>query len=154
MSKPDNNIALNKKSTHEYFIEQRFEAGLALEGWEVKSLREGKVQLVDSYILFKRGEAFLIGTQIQPLPTALAYSMPDPLRTRKLLLNRSELNRLIGCVERQGYTLIPLKLYWSKNYVKIKIALAKGKKSHDKRDSVKERDWQREKSRILKHSSN
>jgi len=146
-------IALNKKARFEYFVEDEYDAGLVLEGWEVKSLRAGKVNLSDSHVIVKHGEAFLIGAQIQPLPTALIYSMPDPLRTRKLLLNRSELNRLIGCVERQGYTLIPLKLYWSKNYVKIKIALAKGKKSHDKRDTLKERDWQREKSRILKHSS-
>ena len=150
MSKPDNNIALNKKSTHEYFIEQRFEAGLALEGWEVKSLREGKVQLVDSYILFKRGEAFLIGTQITPLKTVSTHFTPDTTRTRKLLLNRKEIDRLAGAVERDGYTVVPTKLYWKQNRIKLEIGLAKGKKQYDKRDAEKNKDWERDQARLMK----
>lgn len=143
-------IAINKKARFDYFIESEFEAGIVLEGWEVKSLRAGKINFVDSHIIIKYGEAFWIGAQIQPLPTAALHLYPDPSRTRKLLLNRRELNQLIGSVERQGYTLIPLSLYWSKNRVKIKIALAKGKKTHDKRDTIKDRDWQRDKARIMK----
>jgi len=150
MSKPDNNIALNKKSTHEYFIEQRFEAGLALEGWEVKSLREGKVQLVDSYILFKRSEAFLIGTQITPLKTVSTHFTPDATRTRKLLLNRKEINKLASAVERDGYTVVPTKLYWKQNKIKLEIGLAKGKKQYDKRDAEKNKDWERDQARLLK----
>lgn len=143
-------IALNKKAHFEYFIEDEYEAGLVLEGWEVKSLRAGKINLSDSHVIIKYGEAFLLGAQIQPLPTASAHLFPDANRTRKLLLNRRELNQLIGSVERQGYTLVPLALYWKNNRVKIKIALAKGKKTHDKRDTIKDRDWQRDRARLMK----
>ncbi len=143
-------IATNKKARFDFFIENEFEAGVALEGWEVKSLREGKINLSDAHVIIKYGEAFLLGAQIQPLPTASSHLNPDPIRTRKLLLNRKELNVLIGSVERQGYTIVPLSLYWKRNKVKAKIALAKGKKSHDKRETVKDRDWQRDRSRIMK----
>jgi SsrA-binding protein len=145
-------IAENKKARFDYFIEEDFEAGLVLEGWEVKSLRAGKVNLSDAHVIVKHGEAFLLGSQIQPLPTAATHTEPDITRTRKLLLKRRELSRLIGSVERQGYTIVPLNLYWKKNRVKLKIALAKGKKTHDKRQSIKEREWNRARSRILKHS--
>src|SRR5476649_1476504 len=117
-------IVVNKKVRFDYFIEDEFEAGLVLEGWEVKSLRAGKINLSDAHVIIKYGEAFLLGAQIQPLPTASTHSIPDPIRTRKLLLNRKELNHLIGSVERQGYTIVPLSLYWKKNNIKIKVALA------------------------------
>lgn len=146
----DSTIVMNRKAGFDYFIENQYEAGLVLEGWEVKSLRAGKVNLSDAHIIIKHGEAFLFGAQIQPLITASTHSIPDPIRTRKLLLNRKELNQLIGSVERQGYTIIPLSLYWKKNNIKIKIALAKGKKEHDKRVSIKDREWQRDRSRIMK----
>jgi len=144
-------IALNKKARHEYTLEDRLEAGLALEGWEVKSLRAGKVQMVDSYILLKNGEAFLFGALITPLPTASTHIHPDSRRTRKLLLHRNEIDKLIGAVDRKGYSLIPTAMYWRKGRAKLEIALAKGKKEHDKRAAIKERDWQRDKQRILKH---
>ncbi len=144
-------IALNKKAKHEYFIEDRFEAGIALEGWEVKSLREGRAQISESYVLIKERQAFLLGCLITPLPTASTHISPDPTRTRRLLLHRGELNRLIGQVERKGYTLVPTAMYWKKNgRVKLEIGLAKGKQQHDKRASDKDRDWQRDKQRILK----
>ena len=146
----DSTIALNRKAGFDYFIEDQYEAGLVLEGWEVKSLRSGKVNLSDAHVIIKYGEAFLLGAQIQPLPTASTHSIPDSIRTRKLLLNRKELSHLIGSVERQGYTIVPLSLYWKKNKIKIKIALAKGKKEHDKRDTVKDREWQRDRLRIIK----
>lgn len=149
-TKSNTSIALNRKAHFDYFIEDEFEAGLVLEGWEVKSLRAGKINLSDAHVIIKYGEAFLLGAQIQPLPMAAAHLLPDANRTRKLLLNRRELNQLIGSVERQGYTLIPLSLYWKNNHVKIKIALAKGKKTHDKRDTIKDRDWQRDRARIMK----
>lgn len=149
----NNTIALNRKAKFDYSIEDELEAGLILQGWEVKSLRAGKINLSDAHVIIKYGEAFLLGAQIQPLPTASTHLSPDSTRTRKLLLNRVELNRLIGCVERQGYTLIPLSLYWRKNKVKMKLALAKGKKSHDKRDTIKERDWQRDRARLLKKNN-
>lgn len=149
-NKPSSTIVLNKKARFEYFIEDEFEAGLVLEGWEVKSLRAGKVNLTEAHVILKRGEAYLLGSQIQPLPTAAAHLFPDPTRTRKLLLNKRELDKLIGSIERQGYTVVPLSLYWKKNRIKAKIALAKGKKTHDKRESIKSRDWQRDKSRIMK----
>lgn len=150
IKKDSDTIVLNKKARFEYFIEEELEAGLVLEGWEVKSLRAGRVNLSDAHVIVKHGEAFLLGAQIQPLPTTAAHTNADPIRTRKLLLNRKELNKLIGSVERQGYTLIPISLYWSRNKVKMRLALARGKKSHDKRDTIKERDWQRHKSRIMK----
>ena len=143
-------IALNKKARHEFFIEDRFEAGVALEGWEVKSLRAGRGQLTESYVLIKDGEAFLLGAHIAPLPTASTHIHPDPRRTRKLLLHREELNRLIGATERKGYTLVPLALYWKRSRAKLEIGLAKGKKLYDKRATEKERDWDREKERLLK----
>ena len=146
----DSTIALNKKARHDYVLEERFEAGLALEGWEVKSLRAGKVQLRDSYILLKNNEAWLFGTLITPLPTVSTHIKPEPQRNRKLLLHRSELNKLIGAVERKGYALVPTALYWKHGKVKLEIALAKGKQAHDKRQSEKERDWQRQKQRIMK----
>ncbi|MCX7117775.1 MAG: SsrA-binding protein SmpB [Legionellales bacterium] len=143
-------IVINKKVRFEYFIEDEYEAGLVLQGWEIKSLRAGKVNVSDSHVIVKHGEAWLLGAQIQPLPTASTHQPPESLRTRKLLLHRRELDQMIGLVERQGYTLVPLSLYWRKNKVKIKVALAKGKKSHDKRETTKDREWQRESSRIMK----
>ena len=143
-------IALNKKARHDYFIEEKFEAGVVLEGWEVKSLRAGKVQIRDSYVLLKDSEAFIIGCLITPLPTASTHISPDPQRTRKLLMHRKEINRLIGAVERKGYTLVVTALYWKHGKVKAEVGLAKGKQEHDKRQTLKERDWQREKHRTLK----
>lgn len=148
-----NTIALNKKAQHDYYLEQRFEAGLALEGWEVKSMREGRAQLKESYVIFKKGEAFLIGAHMSPLSTTSTHIEADPVRTRKLLLNRRELNKLIGAVQREGYTVVPVALYWSKNRAKLEIALAKGKKQHDKRETSKKRDWERTKARILKSNN-
>lgn len=143
-------IALNRKAQYEYFIEERFEAGLVLEGWEVKSLRAGRVQLDQGYVLLKNGEGWLIGALITPLQTVSTHITPDPQRTRKLLLSHRELKKLIGSTERRGYTLVPLSLYWKKNRVKLEIGLAKGKKLHDKRADEKERDWQRQKQRLFK----
>jgi SsrA-binding protein len=145
-------IALNRKARHEYFIEDRFEAGMMLEGWEVKSLRAGRVQINDSYVLIKKSEAFLFGAQITPLQTASTHIVPDPIRTRKLLLNASELRKLIGAVDRKGYTLIPLAMYWKHGWVKLEIALAKGKQQHDKRQADKDKDWQRDKQRLLRRA--
>lgn len=143
-------IALNKKARHEYFIEERFEAGLALQGWEVKSMRAGKVQLSDAYVIIKGSEAFVIGVLVTPLGTASTHIHPDSTRTRKLLLNRAELDTLIGAVERKGYTLIPLAMYWKQSRAKLEIGLAKGKKLHDKREVERDRDWQRDKARVMK----
>ena len=143
-------IARNKKARHEFFVEDTFEAGLALEGWEVKSLREGRAQLTESYVHLRNGEAWLLGAHITPLSTASTHVHADPTRTRKLLLHRQELDRLVGAVERKGYTLVPLNLHWSKGKVKLEIGLAKGKKQHDKRADQKERDWKRQQARILK----
>ena len=143
-------IALNKKAKHEYFIEERYEAGISLEGWEVKSLRAGRLQLNESYVTIKESEAFLFGAHITPLPTASTHIHPDPVRTRKLLLHRRELDKLIGMVERKGYTLVPLAMYWKKGMAKLEIGLAKGKKQHDKRATEKDRDWQRDKERMFK----
>lgn len=145
-------IALNKKARHDFSIEDRFEAGIALEGWEVKSLRAGKIQLVDSYVIIKNGEAWLLGCLINPLLAASTHIHPDATRTRKLLLHREELNKLIGAVERKGYTVVPLAMYWKHGLAKLEIGLAKGKKEHDKRATEKDRDWAREKQRILRHS--
>jgi SsrA-binding protein len=143
-------IILNKKARHDYMLEERFEAGIALEGWEVKSLRAGRVQIKDSYVLLKNSEAYLFGAVITPLPTASTHINPDPQRSRKLLLHRQELNKLIGAVERKGYAVVPTAMYWKKGRAKLEIALARGKKQHDKRASEKTRDWQREKARIMK----
>ncbi len=143
-------IALNKKAKHEYHIEQRLEAGLALEGWEVKGMRAGRIQLKEAYVKILHGEGFLIGCHISPLPSASTHVDPDPTRTRKLLLKKTELSRLIGQTERAGYTLVPLAMYWKRGRAKLEIGLAKGKKLHDKRADAKERDWQREKERLFK----
>jgi SsrA-binding protein len=143
-------IALNKQATHEYHIEQRFECGLVLEGWEVKGMRAGRVQLKESYVKILRGEAYLIGAHISALPSASTHVNPEPTRSRKLLLHKTELNRLIGQTERAGYTLVPTALYWKRGRAKLEIGLAKGKKLHDKRATEKDRDWAREKERIFK----
>lgn len=145
------NIAVNRQATHEYHIEERFEAGLVLEGWEVKSLRDGKIQLKESYVVIKRGETWLSRAHISPLLSASTHVNPDAIRNKKLLLNRHEINKLIGAVERKGYTIIPLSMYWKNGRAKIEIGLAKGKQLHDKRAASKDRDWQREKGRIMKH---
>ncbi|QBZ83429.1 SsrA-binding protein [Hydrogenovibrio crunogenus] len=146
-----NSIAQNKKARFDYFIEETFEAGLALEGWEVKSLRQGKVQINESYILLKNNEAWLFGALITPLITASTHANHDPLRLRKLLMHRKEIDRLIGLVDQKGFTVVPLDLHWSRGKVKISIGLAKGKKLHDKRATQKERDWNRDKQRIMKY---
>lgn len=143
-------IALNKKAGHDYHIEQRFEAGLSLEGWEVKSARAGRVQLRESYVRIIQGEAFLLGCHISALISASSHITPNPTRDRKLLLKRTEIHRLIGLVERAGYTLVPTAMYWKRGRAKLEIGLAKGKKLHDKRDSEKDRDWLREKERLFK----
>lgn len=148
--KPDNRIAVNRKATHDFFIEQRFEAGLALEGWEVKSLRNGKANLSDTYVRIIKNEAWLLGMNITPLLSASTHIKPDPTRVRKLLLHRKELDTLIGAVERKGYTLIALSLYWKNGRAKLEIGLGKGKKAYDKRAAEKNRDWDRQKARILK----
>lgn len=146
----DNIICQNKKARFEYHIEETFEAGIVLEGWEVKSLRAGKAQLVDSYVLLKNNEAWLIGALITPLTTVSTHIKAEPTRTRKILLNRKEIDKLIGYTQQKGYAIVPLKMYWKKCHVKLEIALAKGKKLHDKRATEKARDWQREKQRILR----
>lgn len=147
---PDNTIAQNKKARFDYHILETFEAGIALLGWEVKSLREGKVQLVDSYVIFKNGEAWLLGAQIQPLLSASTHFVTDPTRTRKLLLNRKELAKLQIATEQKGLTVVCTAMYWKGHLVKCAIALAKGKQSHDKRATEKERDWNRQKQRVLR----
>ena len=150
--KPAGNvIAVNRRARHDYFIEDRFEAGLALEGWEVKSLRAGSAQLAEAYVNLRRGEAWLVGAHFSPLRTASTHIKANPTRDRKLLLHRHELDRLTGAVERKGYALVPLDLHWHKGRAKLSIGLAKGKKQHDKRADRKDRDWQRQKERILKH---
>lgn len=145
-------IALNRKARHEYTLEEHYEAGVVLEGWEVKSLRAGKGQISESYVLLKKSEAWLIGAHISPLSSASTHVQAEPGRTRKLLLHRKELNTLIGLIERRGYTLIPLAIYWSKGRAKIEIGLAKGKKQHDKRAAEKDRDWMREKQKLFKRN--
>ncbi len=150
-SKPaSSTIALNKKARHDYHIGEEFEAGIALEGWEVKSLRAGRAQLKEGYVIVRGGELFLFGAHISPLPAASTHVKPDPVRSRKLLLRRGEIDRLIGAVERRGYTLVPLALYWKSGRAKLKIALAKGKKLHDKRAAIKQREWDRDKQRLQK----
>jgi SsrA-binding protein len=144
-------IAQNRQATHDYFIEERYEAGLVLQGWEVKSLRAGRAQLKESYVVLRGGEAWLLGSHVSPLTSASTHVDPDPTRTRKLLLHARELSKLIGHVERKGYTLVPLALYWKKGRAKLEIGLARGKKLHDKRATEKDRDWAREKQRIMKH---
>ena len=143
-------IARNKKAYHDFFIEEHYEAGLALEGWEVKSLRASRAHLKESYVLLHGGEAFLFGCHISPLTSASTHIQADPTRTRKLLLHREEIGRLIGLVERKGYTLIPLVMYWKHNRAKLDIGLARGKKEHDKRASEQDRDWERDKQRLMR----
>lgn len=152
MARPatDTTIAQNKRARFDYHLHEHFEAGLVLEGWEVKSLRAGKAQLTDTYVLIKDGEAFLLGANIVPLHAASTHVVADASRTRKLLLNRKELARLIGATQQKGQTCIPLRLYWKDNKVKCEIALASGKKVHDKRDAIKDRDWNRDKARVMK----
>jgi len=150
--KPHKTIALNKRARFEYQIEERLEAGIALLGWEVKALREGRVQFADSYVLLKDNEAFLFGCQINPLQTASTHVNPDPLRTRRLLLHRKQIDQLKGAVERKGKTVVPTAMYWLKGRAKLEIAIATGKKQHDKRRTERDRDWERSKARILKHS--
>jgi SsrA-binding protein len=145
-------IVDNKKAFHDYFIEERFEAGMVLQGWEVKSIRAGRVQLKEAYVIVRSGEVFLFGAHISALPTASTHINPDPVRTRKLLLNAEEIKTLIGKVERAGYTMVPLNLHYAKGRVKCEIGLAKGKKQHDKRDTEKQRDWQREQQAIMKQN--
>ena len=143
-------IAQNKKAWHDYFIEQKLEAGLALEGWEVKAIRAGRAQLKEGYVVLKGGEVFLIGAHLSPLPEASRQSAADPVRTRKLLLHAGEIERLIGSVERAGYTLVPLDLHFSKGRIKLEIGLAKGKKQHDKRAAEKDKEWQRTQQRLMR----
>ncbi len=144
-------IVENKKAYHDYFVEEKFEAGLALEGWEVKAIRAGRAQLKESYVVVKNAEIVLIGAHVTPLSTASTHVHADPTRTRKLLMHREEINRLVGKVERAGYTLVPLNLHYSKGRIKVDIGLAKGKKQHDKRESEKLRDWNREKQRLMRN---
>lgn len=145
-----NTIALNKRARHDYFIEETFEAGIVLQGWEVKSLRESRAQLTESYVFIRNGEAFISGLHITPLYTASTHVKPENTRVRKLLLHRKELDKLVGAVERKGFTLVATALYWKHGLAKLEIGLAKGKKQHDKRATEKDRDWQREKGRILR----
>lgn len=146
-----NTIALNKVARHDYFIEEQYEAGLVLLGWEVKSLREGRAQLKESYVFVKGGEAWISGLHISALASASTHIVPEATRVRKLLLHRRELNKLIGHVERKGYTLVPTAMYWKGGRAKLEIGLGKGKKLHDKRATEKDRDWSREKARVMKH---
>lgn len=144
-------VALNRRARHDYFIEEKLEAGLALQGWEVKSLRANRGRIAEAYVIIKNSEAWLIGAHFDPPTTVSTHIRPDPTRTRKLLLHRHELNRLIGAVERSGYTLIPTALYWKQGRAKLEIGLAKGKKAYDKRATLKDRDWQRSKERLMRH---
>ena len=147
-----NTIVLNKRAKHDFFIEETFEAGMVLQGWEVKSLRAGKVQIVDTYVTIKDHEAWMFNCTITALPTVSTHFTPEQTRPRKLLLNRAEINKMIGAVERKGYTLVATAMYWKKGRAKLEIGLAKGKKQHDKRATEKNRDWQRDKARIMKNS--
>jgi len=153
MAKPEKTerlIAENRKARFDYFIEERYEAGLVLQGWEVKSMRAGRAQLKEAYVYLKGGEAFLFGAHISPLASSSTHVVADPIRTRKLLLNQKELDGLVASVEQEGYTLVPLELYWKAGRAKLQIGLAKGKKQHDKRAVEKDRDWQRDKHRLMK----
>ncbi|MGR3913468.1 MAG: SsrA-binding protein SmpB [Gammaproteobacteria bacterium] len=145
-----NDIAQNRKARFDYFIEEEFEAGIVLQGWEVKSLRDGRAQLTESYVVILHGELFLIGAHFSPLHSASSHVNPDPARSRKLLLHKREVNKLIGARERAGYTIVPLGLYWKRGKVKAKIALAKGKRQYDKRRTLKQREWERDRQRVLK----
>ena len=154
MSKKNNNngnvIAVNRRASFEYFIEQRFEAGISLQGWEIKAIRAGKCNISEAYVNVKGGEVVLFGAIINPLKTTCAFVISDPTRTRKLLLNRREIDKMAGAVQRQGYTVIPLKMYFKGRWAKLEIGIAKGKQAHDKRDSIKDREWARDKERIMK----
>ena len=143
-------IADNKKAFHDYFIEERYEAGIALEGWEVKAIRASRAQIKEAYVVLRGGEVYVIGMHISALPTASTHIKPDPTRTRKLLLHAAEINKLVGKVERAGFTLVPLDLHYTKGRIKLEIGLAKGKKQHDKRETEKQRDWEREKQRLMR----
>ncbi|PHM46295.1 SsrA-binding protein [Xenorhabdus mauleonii] len=145
-------IAMNKRARHEYFIEEEFEAGLSLQGWEVKSLRAGKANISESYVLLKDGDAYLFGATITPLNVASSHVVCDPTRSRKLLLNKRELDSLYGRINREGYTIVALSMYWKNAWSKLKIGVAKGKKEHDKRSDIKEREWKLDKARIMKNS--
>jgi SsrA-binding protein len=145
-----NRIAVNRRARYDYFIEERFEAGVALKGWEVKALRAGRLQLQEAYVLLKDDEAWLFGAHISPLPTTSTHVQPDPTRSRKLLLHRRQIDSLVGAVERKGRTIVPLVMYWKNGRAKLEVGLARGKKEHDKRADTKERDWQREKARVMK----
>ncbi|MBO9790699.1 MULTISPECIES: SsrA-binding protein SmpB [Xanthomonas] len=149
-AKATKTIALNKRARHEYHLEERYEAGLALQGWEVKAIRAGRANIVDGYAYVRSGEIYLIGAQITPLIQASTHTVPVERRDRKLLLHRAEIDKVLTRVEREGYTLVPTALYWSSNKVKLEIALAKGKQNHDKRDAAKDRDWQRDKQRVMR----
>ena len=148
---PDNTIAQNKKARHEFILDKKFEAGIELQGWEIKSIRQGKVNIADSFVFLKNGEVFLLNAQIQPLNQASTHVICEPTRSRKLLLHKREISELIGAVERKGYTLVATSMYWVRNWVKIQFCLAKGKQAHDKRTDIKDRDWNRQKERIMKH---
>ncbi len=143
-------ISVNRKAAFDYFLEQQLEAGIILEGWEVKGLREGRLQLKESYVIVQNAEVYLVGAHISPLFQASTHITPNPTRARKLLLHKREINKLIGATEREGYTLVPLSVYWRKGRVKVQIALARGKKQYDKRQSTKQREWDRDRARILK----
>ncbi len=145
-------IALNKKARHDYFIEEQHEAGLVLQGWEVKSLRAGRAQIAEAYVVVKGGEVWLVGANITPLSSASTHVHAEPDRSRKLLLGRREIDRLIGAVERAGYTMVPLAMYWKNGRAKLEIGLARGKKQHDKRAAERDRDWERQKARIMRRS--
>ncbi len=146
-------IVDNKKAFHDYFIEERYEAGLVLAGWEVKAIRAGRVQIKEAYVILQGAEPFVVGMHISALPTASTHVHPDPTRTRKLLLNADEIRRLIGKVEQRGYTLVPLDLHYTKGRVKLSVGLAKGKKQHDKREAEKDREWQREQQRLMRRKA-
>lgn len=143
-------IANNKKAFHDYFIEDKFEAGIVLQGWEVKAIRAGRANIKESYVILKQGEVWVIGMHITALPTASTHVQPDPTRTRKLLLHSAEINKLIGKVERAGYALIPIDLHYTRGRIKLEIGLAKGKKQHDKRDTQADKDWKRDQDRLMK----
>ena len=144
-------ITVNKKAFHDFFVEEKYEAGIALQGWEVKAIRAGRMNIKESYVIIRNGEIFLIGMHITPLATASTHVNPDPTRTRKLLLHDSEIMKLIGKVERAGYTLVPLDLHYTRGRIKLEVGLAKGKKQHDKRATIKDRDWNRDKQRLMRH---
>jgi SsrA-binding protein len=156
MAKPSkkpsaNTIARNKRASYEYELSEKFEAGLVLEGWEVKAIRQGNVQLTDAYVLLRKGEAFLLGANIMPLASASTHVVPDPQRTRKLLLHAKELARIFAATQQKGFSCVATSMYWKGNKVKVEIALGKGKKLHDKRATVRDRDWDRQKGRLMKH---